>query len=126
MAQSRLTSLALKTRIHISKLGEANGTVSILPFSRAGSKALVEHVREEGTHDLVGYHGSDPGEPALVPAGSIVVFSSTTFHRSGTNTSPGLRRVYLAQYSPEVILNKEGTQPKGFADPLLKDGRRVH
>ena len=37
------------------------------------------------TNDKVGYHGNDPGEPAIVPAGSIVVFSSRTFHRSGPN-----------------------------------------
>ena len=37
-----------------------------------------------------------------VPAGSVAVFSSNCFHRSGANTTQKMRRVYLAQYSAEV------------------------
>jgi hypothetical protein len=35
-----------------------------------------------------------------------------------------MRRVYLAQYSPEPIFNPEG-KIAAFAEPLLKDGKRV-
>src|SRR6478735_3979742 len=94
----------------------------MLPYKRAGGSERVEHERK-GT-DLVGYHGEDPGDPVIVPAGSIAVFSSTCFHRSGVNTSPRPRRVYLAQYSPEPILNDEG-KPVIVAEPFLKDGQRV-
>ena len=109
----------------LDDMSVANGTAFILPFSRAGTKEVQPHVKEEGTNDLIGYHGKDPGEPILVPAGSIAVFSSLTFHRSGANTTNKMRRVYLPQYSAEVIMNKEGTAPQAQTECFLKDGKRV-
>ncbi len=102
----------------------ANGTVYVLPYSRAGTREVQPHVYNEETKDKIGYHGADPGDPVIVPAGSIAVFSSTTFHRSGANTTSKRRRVYVVQYSPEVILNKEGTAPSSQAVPFLKDGKK--
>ena len=107
----------------LDDVSEENGTVYMLPYSRAGTATKIEHVKDEKTNDLVGYHGDDPGEAVIVPAGSIAVFSSTCFHRSGVNTSPNQRRVYLAQYSPEAIL-RDG-KPTILAEPFLKDGKRV-
>jgi ectoine hydroxylase-related dioxygenase (phytanoyl-CoA dioxygenase family) len=104
---------------------EANGTVYLLPYSRAGTRDVVGHAREEESNDLVGYFGNDPGDPVIVPAGSIVCFSSTLFHRSGPNTTDRVRRVYVAQYSAEPILNKDGTQPLRLAEPLLVEGKQV-
>ena len=101
-----------------------NGTVYLLPYSQAGIRSVVKHLRDERTNDLVGYFGKDPGLAAVVPAGSIVVFSSYVFHRSGPNLTDKLRRVYLSQYSSEVILNKEG-KPWGQAVPFLKNGEIV-
>lgn len=101
-----------------------NGTAYILPFSRAGTRTVVEHQREEGSNDLIGYFGKDPGDPVLVPAGSIAVFTSFTFHRSGYNTTPRMRRVYLAQYAGEIVRRPDGT-PWGRHDPFLKDGKFV-
>jgi len=108
----------------LDDVNEENGTVYLLPYDRAGTKTKVEHVKEAGSNDLVGYHGDDPGDPVNVPAGSIAVFSSTCFHRSGVNTSAKQRRVYLAQYSPEPILNDEG-KAVILAEPFLRDGQRV-
>ena len=102
-----------------------NGTIYVLPYSRAGTKEVIPHIQEAQTNDLVGYHGTDPGIPVIVPAGSIAVFSSTCFHRSGANTTKKMRRCYLAQYSAEPILNKDGTAPHGLAEPFLKDGVSV-
>lgn len=76
----------------------------MLPYSRARTREVVEHVHDEETNDLVGYFGDDPGDPIIVPAGSIASFTSTLFHRSGANTTDRMRRVYLAQYSAEPIL----------------------
>ena len=104
--------------ITLDDVTEANGTVYLLPYSRAGAREVVEHVREEETNDLVGYFGDDPGDPVLVPAGSIACFSSTVFHRSGPNTTDRMRRIYLAQYSSEPILNEDGTAPRHLAEPL--------
>jgi ectoine hydroxylase-related dioxygenase (phytanoyl-CoA dioxygenase family) len=109
--------------IALDDVNEANGTVSILPYARAGTRERVEHVRDESTSDMVGYHGDDPGELVIVPAGSIAVFSSTVFHRSGVNTTPNYRRVYVVQYAPEPMINRKG-QVASRADPVLKGGKR--
>jgi ectoine hydroxylase-related dioxygenase (phytanoyl-CoA dioxygenase family) len=101
--------------IPLDDVDEANGTVYLLPFSRAGTRDVAEHVRDEETNDLVGYFGKDPGDPVTVPAGSIACFSSTLFHRSGANTTDRMRRVYLAQYSAEPILNEDG-RPRHLAE----------
>ena len=105
-----------------------NGTVYILPFSRDGrntSDDIIDHTVEERSNDKVGYKGDDPGIPAIVPAGSIVVFSSRTFHRSGPNMTDKYRRSYLAQYSSEPIMNRDGTGLWGRAEPVLQNGVRV-
>jgi ectoine hydroxylase-related dioxygenase (phytanoyl-CoA dioxygenase family) len=104
--------------IALDDVTEANGTVYLLPYSRAGTRDVVEHVREEETNDMVGYFGNDPGDPVLVPAGSIACFSSTVFHRSGPNATDRMRRVYLAQYSSEPIPNEDGTAPRHLAVPI--------
>lgn len=109
----------------LDEMSEANGTTYVLPYSRAGTRGLVEHIKEEGTNDLIGYQGDDPGEIVLVPAGGIAVFSSHTLHRSGVNTTDRMRRVYLAQYSPQVMKNKDGSGAFGRNEPFLKDGNRV-
>jgi len=111
--------------IALDDMTEANGTVYLLPYSRAGTRDVVEHVRDEGSNDLIGYSGDDPGDPVVVPAGSIACFSSTLFHRSGANTTDRVRRVYVAQYSAEPILSADGSQPRMLAEPLLLDGERV-
>ena len=103
--------------IPLDDVDEANGTVYLLPFSRAGTREVVEHVHDEETNDLIGYFGDDPGDPVTVPAGSIAAFSSTLFHRSGANTTDRVRRVYLAQYSTEPILDKDG-RPRHLAELL--------
>jgi ectoine hydroxylase-related dioxygenase (phytanoyl-CoA dioxygenase family) len=104
---------------------EENGTVYILPYDRAGTKELIKHVKEEGTNDLIGYFGDDPGVPVIVPAGSIAAFSSFTLHRSGFNTTNKMRRVYLAQYSADPILNEEKTALRQLAKPFFENGKRV-
>ena len=103
--------------IPLDDVTEANGTVYLLPFSRAGTRDVVEHVHDPETNDLVGYFGDDRGDPVTVPAGSIACFSSTLFHRSGANTTDSVRRVYLAQYSSEPILNEDG-KPRHLAELL--------
>jgi ectoine hydroxylase-related dioxygenase (phytanoyl-CoA dioxygenase family) len=104
--------------IALDDVDEANGTVYLLPYTRAGTREVVEHVRDEETNDLVGYFGDDPGDPIVVPAGSIACFSSTLFHRSGANTTDRMRRVYLAQYSAEPILSDDRSRPRHLVEPL--------
>src|SRR5688500_6583616 len=111
--------------ITLDDVSEANGTVYLLPYDRAGTRDVVEHVRDEQTNDMIGYAGDDPGDPVVVPAGSIVCFSSTVLHRSGPNTTEHPRRVYVAQYSSEPLLDEERSRPRHLAHALLIDGKRV-
>lgn len=104
--------------IPLDDVNEENGTVYLLPYESAGTRDRVEHRRDESANDLRGYFGEDPGVPVIAEAGSIAVFSSTTFHRSGANRTDRTRRVYLAQYSPEIILSRDGTRPWGFDTPV--------
>jgi ectoine hydroxylase-related dioxygenase (phytanoyl-CoA dioxygenase family) len=109
----------------LEDMSDANGTIYVLPYSRAGTKELAPHFKEEGTNDLIGYDGPDPGEPVNVPAGSIAVFSSHTLHRSGVNSTDKMRRVYLAQYSPQVIYKKDASGLVGRDEQLLRNGERI-
>jgi len=110
----------------LDDVNEANGTVYILPHSRGGTRGrIIDHVKEEGSNDLVGYSGTDSGDPLIVPAGSIVAFDSYLLHRSGANSTDRMRRVYLPQYSAEPILNPDG-RIRTMAVPFLKDGVPVY
>ena len=104
---------------------EENGTVYILPYSRAGGRVLAAHSTNAETNDKEGYFGPDPGDPVIMPAGSIAVFSSLVFHRSGANTTPRWRRVYLPQYSAHPLRKPDGSLIH-FAAPVWVNGRRRH
>jgi len=111
--------------ITLDDVNEENGTVYLLPFSHSGIRTWVKHISDPETNDLVGYFGKERGIPIIAPAGSIAVFTSFNFHSSGSNTTDKMRRVYLAQYSGEII-HKEGTQELwGNAEPFLKDGENI-
>ncbi|CAN5805956.1 hypothetical protein BH09VER1_BH09VER1_49940 [soil metagenome] len=99
-----------------------NGTVYLLPYSQVGIRTLVRHIPDPRTNDKVGYFGRDPGLPVIVPAGSIAVFSSYVFHRSGPNLTDRLRRVYLPQYASWATFQGE---PHGQGVPFLKEGKNV-
>ncbi len=107
----------------LDDVSEANGTVYLLPYSRAGTREVVPHKENVESHDIEGYFGSDPGDPVIVPAGSIAVFSSTVLHRSGFNRTPNWRRVYLPQYSAEPLRRPDG-KLAAFAEPFLVNGER--
>ena len=108
--------------IPLDDVSEANGTVHLLSYARAGTRDVVAHVRDEQTNDMIGYYGDDGGDPVVIRAGSIVCFSSTVFHRSGPNTTEHIRRVYVAQYSAEPLLDEVGSRPRHLAEVLLIDG----
>ena len=110
----------------LDDVNEENGTAYLLPFSRYGKRELAEHIKDEETNDRIGYHGDDPGDPVIATAGSIAVFSSLTFHRSGPNPTGKMRRVYLAQYAPARIVNKPGAFPQYYGEPFLKNGEPVY
>lgn len=110
----------------LDDVSEINGTVYILPHSRAGTaNTIFDHQAEPGSNDLIGYNGEDPGDPVIVPAGSIVAFTSYTFHRSGPNTTNRMRRIYLPQYSAEPITGPHIKQ-WAMAVPFIKGGKVIY
>ncbi|MCA9103657.1 MAG: phytanoyl-CoA dioxygenase family protein [Planctomycetales bacterium] len=109
----------------VDDMSEENGTAYVLPFSTVGIRTLVEHVRDEESGDRVGYFGGEPGVSAIVPAGSLVVFSSLSFHRSGANQTERMRRAYVTQYSPEPIRKPNSEDLMHLGVPFLRDGQRV-
>lgn len=103
-----------------------NGTISVMPHDRVGSRETVfPHRHEPGSNDLVGYEGDDPGVLVEMPAGSVAVFTSTSLHRSGANTTSGLRRAYLTQYTREPLRSSNG-ELWGQAVPFVSNGRYVY
>ncbi|HEV8247805.1 MAG TPA: phytanoyl-CoA dioxygenase family protein [Polyangiaceae bacterium] len=111
--------------IPLDDVDEENGTVYLLPYSRAGTRDVLHHRIDPESNDRIGYEGPDPGVPVIAPAGSIACFSSRVLHRSGQNASAGLRRVLLLQYSPEIIFTDDGAAPRHLAEPVVLNGRRV-
>jgi hypothetical protein len=104
-----------------------NGTVRVLPFSEVPLSRdwILPHERQPGTNDLVGWEGNDEGVVLEVPAGSIVAFSSHLLHTTGANRTDRMRRVYLAQYTPEVMLNPGTRQLRRNAVALVINGEQV-
>ena len=104
-----------------------NGTVRLLPFSAAPASRdrVLPHTQQDGSNDLVGWTGPEEGVTVEVPAGSVVAFSSYLLHATGANSTSKMRRVYLAQYSPEAMINPGTNHLRRNAIPLLRDGQHV-
>ncbi len=103
-------------------MSEENGTLRVLPYSRAGGGKLVAHA--EGAHHKTTDLGAEAGLPIIIRAGGMVVMSSNVFHCSRPNRSPAPRRALLAQYIARPITGEDGRRIH-FADPFVKDGRRL-
>lgn len=110
--------------IALDDVSEENGTIYLLPYAKAGTRERIEHKVDAETGDRVGYFGDEPGVPVVAPAGSIAVFSSTTFHRSGPNRTDGMRRAYALQFAEEPVHEEDGSI-MGLTEWFLKDGERV-
>lgn len=104
-----------------------NGTVQVLPFSEApASRAgILPHRRDAATDDLVAWDSDQGAVTVEVPAGSIVAFSSLLLHTTGANRTDRLRRVYLAQYTAEPMLDPGSRHLRRNAIPLLRNGKQV-
>jgi len=109
----------------LDDMSEENGTLYLLPYSRAGTREVQPHRAKEGSNDQVGYFGDDPGDPLIVPAGTIVAFESTVFHRSGANTLPTMRRALTVEFSPEPMIDPKTGNLSIWAIPFLRDNARL-
>ena len=95
-----------------------NGAVFLLPRSPEETTTPVKHWWNEDGKEYVGYDGPEPGIPAEVPAGSIVVFSSLTLHRSSPNVTDRQRRGYVVQYAGAPIVDPSSGEVRGMATAL--------
>ncbi|MGI9401064.1 MAG: phytanoyl-CoA dioxygenase family protein [Rhizobiaceae bacterium] len=108
----------LSVWIAIDDTTEDNGPVFVLPRNLRQNSTIVPHHWDEKSKEMVGYDGPDPGIAAIVTAGSVVLFSSVTLHRSSRNVTDTARRAYLAQFSGEPLIHPETGIPKVFATAL--------
>jgi ectoine hydroxylase-related dioxygenase (phytanoyl-CoA dioxygenase family) len=105
-----------------------NGCPWILPGLHRGG-TLVHEATPVGFQCLSDGTGAVPVE---APAGSVVVFSSLTPHRTGPNRTDAVRKSYILQYAPdgaEAIDTTTGTRIRQD-DPtrqfsVLRDGVAV-
>ena len=95
-----------------------NGAVFLLPRSPDDTATPVKHWWNEDGKEYVGYDGPDPGIPAEVSAGSIVIFSSLTLHRSSPNVTDRQRRGYVVQYAGAPIIDPSSGEVRGMATSL--------
>ena len=105
---------------------EQNGTVRLIPFTaKPESRDILPHHRQQKTNDLLTEAGDSQMRTVEAEAGSIVAFSSRLLHSTGPNLTSRLRRVYLAQYTPEAMLNPGTRHLRNNAIPLLRNGEQV-
>ena len=103
-----------------------NGTVRLIPFTaNPASREILPHQRQAGSNDLVAEADSSQMITVEAEAGSIVAFSSRMLHATGPNRTARLRRVYLAQYAPEAILNPGTRHLRNDAIPVVRNGEHV-
>ncbi len=114
--------------VALTDADEQNGCPWVLPGA---------HRRGTLAHDWtdLGWQcAKDPADAVAVPAraGSIVVFSSLTPHRTGPNLADGVRKAYIVQFAPDGArwVRREAGEthyiPQDAADrqfPILAGGR---
>ncbi len=111
----------------LDDVGIENGTVHVLDHEQGGTRGrIIGHERDDETNDLIGYAGELSGTAVTAPAGSVVAFSSYNLHRSGTNTTDEMRRVYLAQYASAPIRHSKTGEQFNLAVPFLRGGEIVY
>jgi phytanoyl-CoA hydroxylase len=107
----------------LSDANEENGCMSVLPGSH--KKGLVKHW--EGSVGLECHSLSDPDQGMQLPvrAGSMIMLSSLTIHRSGTNRSETDSKDFVIQYTAP---SPQGTKPGFIVEsriPIIRNGNMV-
>ena len=98
----------------------------LIPFSaNPSSRNILPHERQAKTNDLIAQVDAKKMRTVEAKAGSVVAFSSRLLHATGPNRSSKLRRVYLAQYTAEAMLNPGTRHLRNNAVPLLWHGEQV-
>lgn len=97
-----------------------NGCISVLPGSH--KRGLVPHEPSDIGLQCHSLDHPDQGVLAPASAGSIVVFYSLLFHKSGSNRSKGTRKAYVIQYSPAGLRNAATGEPFPGKIPVARGG----
>lgn len=106
----------------VSDASVANGCVWIKPETH--KLGVVEH-----TQTPIGwqcYFGDDPGVPVELTRGSMVVFQSLLFHRSGPNTSSDTRKAYVLQYSVDRMRHAVTGKMFHNGPVIARDGQAAY
>lgn len=90
--------------IAINDATPENGCISVLPGSH--HQGLMPH--HEGEFGLECYSLDEPDQGVLVPvkAGSAACFWSLTMHKSGPNSTNGIRKAIVLQFCAEGLRHK--------------------
>jgi ectoine hydroxylase-related dioxygenase (phytanoyl-CoA dioxygenase family) len=103
-----------------------SGTLRFIPFSaNPGARGILPHRREPQTNDLIAVVDESKMVTVEASPGSIVTFSSRVLHSTGPNLTPRPRRVYVAQYTSEVMVNPGSRHLRNDAIPLLRNGEHA-
>ena len=107
--------------IALDDVTEENGSVYLLPTADRGSGPTsgTSATRRPATRSATSAPTRDAGDR---PGRIDRLLLQPVIHRSGANLTDRYRRVYLLQYSAEVIMDKTGQRPWGSFEQFLADG----
>lgn len=100
-----------------------NGCISVLPGSH--KSGLVPHKQTPIGLNCYPSDAPNQGVPVPLKAGSIAVFLSLTFHKSGVNRSNGYRKAYILQYSQSPLKNMRTGEIIANRIPLTRNSVAV-
>ena len=105
-----------------SKVSEEKLNLEKILKSTTKLKALVKDetpdILSEKSKDLFIEVDESKARTFLVPAGTLIVFSSLTPHASGSNNSSSPRTAFLAQFSSEIIIDPSTGLKRNRAVPI--------
>ncbi len=98
-----------------------NGCISVIPGSH--KRGLVPHL--PSPIGLICHPLDDPDQGIQVPvkAGSLIAFTSLTFHKSGVNRTSGTRKAYVIQYSHAGLRNAKTGELLPDKIPVSRNGK---
>jgi hypothetical protein len=103
-----------------------NGTIKLIPFSAyPAARSILPHCRDVETQELFTQVDECNVITVTAAAGSILALSSRLLHATGPNREANLRRVYLAQYTTEVMVNPGTRHLRNNAIPLMRAGQHL-
>jgi ectoine hydroxylase-related dioxygenase (phytanoyl-CoA dioxygenase family) len=98
-----------------------NGCISVMPGSY--KRGLIEHWESPIGNVCYSSDEADQGIRVPVKAGSLIVFWSLTFHKSGPNVSDGTRKAFVIQYAKSPLRNGYSGEVMEHLLPIARNGQ---